>query len=260
METRPPQRMIDTDPQSGWSTSAEPGQSHYATVTTAEDLGFAGGTRLQFAIDQRVAGQALGRFKLLVTNAARPLSAERPGKMLPLNWLGRALALFEDQPEFLVDLRDGGGAATLVSDDKFSGALALKLVGDRSSAQLPRLPVKIRQNPAAGEYRYLQFAWKKVEGQGICLQIAHDGAWGPAGNFKFRYYSGSVPEPFGGALLVDAQVPTEWKLVTRDLFEDFGEFNFTGLGLAMIDGKYALFDRILLGRTAADFEPVAGGR
>jgi len=49
-------------------------------------------------------------------------------------------------------------------------------------------------------------------------------------------------------------LPTEWTLVTRDLFADCGDFTLNGLGLVSIDGQYALFDRILLGRTQADFD------
>ena len=47
------------------------------------------------------------------------------------------------------------------------------------NAMLPNLGVKIRENPGPGEYRYLRFAWKKAQGNAICLQLAHDGKFGP---------------------------------------------------------------------------------
>ncbi len=215
---------------------------------------------LTFTLDHKAPPQqALGRFRLLATNFPRPVPAERPGKLLPINWVGKALAIFEDQAEFLTEINAGAGNALLDSDDKFSGSAAVKIVGQRENARLPRLGttgVKIRQNPLPGEFRYLQFAWKKVDGQGICLQIGHDGAWGPAGNYKFRYHAGPGAECGGASLLIDSKLPTGWTLVTRDLFEDFGEFNFTGLAFSMIDGQYVLFDRILLGRAMTDFDPL----
>ena len=183
-----------------------------------------------------------------MTNVPRPVPAERPGKLLPASWVGRAVAIFEDQPETIVQLAAGGGQAALDVDDKFSGAQRSGWWAEPQRTQLPRLGVKIRQNPAAGEYRFLQFAWKKVDGQAICLDLCHDGLWGPAARSKFRYHAGPGPERAAASLLVDAALPTGWKLVTRDLFQDFGEFNLTGWGLGSIDGQYALFDRILLAR------------
>jgi hypothetical protein len=245
---------IDSNPHTGWKTSAEPGRNHLAVFTAQQDVGFAGGTTLTVTLDQRAGpAQSLGHFRLSVTNVARPVRAERPGKVVPAGWVGKALAVFEDQPEVVAQLKEGVGQSALEFEDRFSGAMAIRVVGDRSAAAMPRLGVKIRQNPAAGEYRFLQFAWKKVEGQAICLELNHDGVWGPAVNAKFRYHAGPGPEPRGGSLLVDGALPARWTLVTRDLFQDFGEFTFSGLGLAMVDGQYALFDRILLARNLVDF-------
>lgn len=175
-----------------------------------------------------------------------PVPAEQP------------LAVFEDQPEFVASLTQGNGMATLAADDKFSGAASVKVTPDqRFNPMLPGLNVKVRQNPGPGEYRYLQFAWKKKGGARICLQLNHDGQWGPqAGNpAKFRYDAGSAPdETFGGALRVDPNLPTEFVVVTRDLFADFGEFTLNGLALSPADGEFALFDHIYLGRSPRDFE------
>ncbi|MGH7134395.1 MAG: hypothetical protein ACREHD_01565 [Pirellulales bacterium] len=52
-------------------------------------------------------------------------------------------------------------------------------------------------------------------------------------------------------------MPGGFVLVTRDLFADFGEFTFTGLALAPLDGEFALFDHIYLGRHLRDFDLVA---
>jgi hypothetical protein len=169
------------------------------------------------------------------------------------------LVIFEDQAEFVTNLNQGGGKAALTSDDKFSGKAACKVTPDqKSNPTLPGLSVKIRQNPGPGEYRFLQFAWKKQGGQMICIQLAHDGKFGPVEGMpaKFRYSAGPGPQPFGGALSLDNKIPNGFTLVTRDLFADFGEFTLTGLSLAPVDGSDAVFDHVYLGRDAVDFELV----
>jgi hypothetical protein len=180
---------------------------------------------------------------------APPLPAEPP------------LTIFEDQPEFVANLNQGNGTATLAADDKYSGAASVKVTpGQRFSGALPGLAAKIRQNPTAGEYRYLQFAWKKQGGQRIGMQLGHDGKFGPEEGkpAKFRYDASAAPgESFGGALRINGSLPAGFVVVTRDLFADFGEFTLTGIALAPLDGDFALFDHIYLGRQLRDFDLVA---
>jgi biopolymer transport protein ExbB len=149
-----------------------------------------------------------------------------------------------------------------VSEDKLSGAASVKVTPEqRYNPALPGLGVKIRQNPAPGEYRYMQFAWKKQGGQRICLQLNHDGQWGPVPSnspLKFRYDAGpAAGEAYGAAVRVDGNLPGNWVVVTRDLFADFGEFTMTGLALSPMDGDFALFDHIYLGRVPRDFDLAA---
>jgi hypothetical protein len=171
------------------------------------------------------------------------------------------LALFEDQPEFAASLTEGGGQAEVTTDDKYSGAASIRVTPDqRYNPALPGLGVKIREHPAAGEYRYLRFAWKKQGGQIVCLQINHDGRWGPADGqpAKFRYDAGPRPgESYGAAVRIDQTLPAEWTVVTRDLFADFGEFTFTGLALSPQDGEFARFDHIYLSRSVAGLNAAA---
>jgi hypothetical protein len=171
----------------------------------------------------------------------------------------KPLAIFEDQAEFVANLKEGGGQASLFADEKYSGAASVKVTPDqRFNPALPGLGLKIREKPGPGEFRYLQFAWKKQGGQAICLQLNHDGQWGPAGTnpAKFRYHAGPAGEVFGASVAVDSNLPGAFVLVTRDLFADFGEFTLTGIALTPVDGEYALFDHIYLGATAASFESV----
>jgi hypothetical protein len=171
----------------------------------------------------------------------------------------KSLTIFEDQPQFVASLDQGSGQATLVTDQKYSGAASVKVTPDqRYNPSLPGLGVKIRERPQAGEFRYLRFAWKKQGGQAICLQLNHDGQWGPAaaGAAKFRYHAGPAGECFGASLALDANLPAEFTVVTRDLFADFGEFTLTGLALSPVDGEYALFDHIYLGVAPEDLDLV----
>ena len=52
------------------------------------------------------------------------------------------------------------------------------------------------------------------------------------------------------------KVPARFELVTRDLFLDFGEFNFTGLAFSPVDGQSALFDHLYLARSPEEFEMI----
>jgi hypothetical protein len=179
-----------------------------------------------------------------------------PGEKPPAE---KPLSVFEDQVEFLANLKEGGGHASLIAEEKYSGLASIKVTPDqRFNPALPGLGVKIREMPGPGEYRFLRFAWKKQGGQAICLQLNHDGQWGPAANnpAKFRYHAGPAGEVFGGSVGVDANLPAAFTVVTRDLFADFGEFTLTGIALTPVDGEFALFDHIYLGKSPEDFELV----
>jgi hypothetical protein len=167
-------------------------------------------------------------------------------------------AIFEDDEQFIALLTEGGGQIR-ADGEKHSGKISLRVTPDQKySATMPGVEVKIRENPGPGEYRYLRFAWRKKQGNAICLQLAHEGQFGPGGNTragaKFRYHAGPGAEPFGGSVLVDGKLPGQYVVVTRDLFADFGEFTLTGFAFSAIDGQAAYFDGIYVGRTPGDFE------
>jgi len=168
----------------------------------------------------------------------------------------KPLVIFEDQVEFLAQLNQGGGQASLIADAKFSGLASIRVTPDqRFNPALAGLNVRIREFPGPGEFRYLQYAWKKQGGQSICLQLNHDGQWGPVEKnpAKFRYHAGPT-EVYGASVAVDDKLPAEFTLVTRDLFADFGEFTLNGLALAAVDGEFGLWDHISLGTKPEDFE------
>jgi len=165
--------------------------------------------------------------------------------------------IFDEDEKFVALLTEGGGQATIEQSQKSTGKVSLKVTPDQKfNAALPTLNVKIRENPVPGEFRYIRFAWKKQGGEQICLQLNHDGAWGPGGmgreGAKFRYHSGPN-EVYGASLAVGDKLPAEFVVVTRDLFADFGEFTFTGIAFSAVDGEFALFDQVYLGRQMEDF-------
>jgi hypothetical protein len=165
--------------------------------------------------------------------------------------------IFDEDEKFVTLLTEGGGQATIEPSQKSTGKVSLKVTPDQKfNAMLPTLNVKVRENPGPGEFRYIRFAWKKQGGEQICLQLNHDGTWGPGGagreGAKFRYHSGPN-EVYGASLAVGDKLPAEFVVVTRDLFADFGEFTFTGIAFSAVDGEFALFDQVYLGRQMEDF-------
>jgi hypothetical protein len=226
-----------------------------ATVTLPGDL-------LQQPYDLAIQAELLSADgKNVVATAVTPsrrLQAVRPKPPTVTAGARKALPVFEDQADFVANLNEGGGVATLEEKDKYSGKASVKVTPDqRYNPKLPGLGVKIREKPGPGEYRYLRFAWKKKGGETICLQLNHDDQWGPIGDnpAKFRYHAGPGPECYGASDTVDANLPADWVVVTRDLFKDYGAFTLTGIALSPVDGEFALFDHIYLARAPGDFEP-----
>jgi hypothetical protein len=176
---------------------------------------------------------------------------------------------FEDEARFLAGLPDGSSQAKLVRDDKYSGTDSVRLTpGDRSNANYPGLRLPVRYQPQLGEYRYLRVAWRKRGAGRVCVQLAHDGRFGPdvhpgaevpvvempEGRSSFRYDAGVGPPSLGSALRVLEQpLGNEWHMITRDLYADFGGFDLTGISLVVPDGDEAYFDHIYLARLLDDF-------
>lgn len=189
--------------------------------------------------------------------------------------------LFDDgNEEFLTSLNEGEGTAAISSDDKQLGTTSLKITGgDRASARLPGMSYAITDTPKIGQFRYLRFAWKKVGGSEIGLQIAHDGMLGilsgpkkpmavfasrvgarniPPDNrgttYAYQYDIGTDKTPPMPVLRLDKKISGRWEAYSRDLFGEFGRFRLTGLGFRCPDGEAAFFDGLYLARTEQDFE------
>jgi putative membrane-bound dehydrogenase-like protein len=192
--------------------------------------------------------------------------------------IGTGIVLFDDQQAFLDSLVEGGAEATLTTTDAHSGEAALHLtVGQRYSPRIPGWTFRIVERPALGlaspdpadrrpagdssgesgirtgqpqapdEFRYLRFAWKSAGAKGLMFELADDGRWPPADEPLRRYYAGTNSSGWK-ATEVTPDVPTDWTIVTVDLWKDFGDFTLTGIAPTAMGGS-ALFDRIELLRT-----------
>lgn len=160
------------------------------------------------------------------------------------------------EPLFPTLINDGGGEpGTITREDRdvFAGVEAVRVTPvQKYRTRIPGWEFKIVEKPAAaGEFRHLRFAWKKVGGVGVMIQF-HD----PAKSWAFRYFAGQNAVGWNPAKPVSDKIPVEWELVTRDLFQEFGTFTITGVALTAMygDGDSALFDHVLLGRTVADLD------
>jgi hypothetical protein len=201
-------------------------------------------------VNLRVTQPALGPQSLIDWHAA----------VLVDRWPG-LLSVFDDESELIDRLVQAGGTARRVEPDAYAGQMALAVSKvDEPDAHRIELDAAIRETPRLGEYRFLRFAWKTA-GKRICLSLGHDDLWGATGDRKvrdrrlFRYDAGGGEASFDGALRIERKPPSEWVVVTRDLYNDFGEFQLTGLSFNAMDGE-ALFDHIYLGRSQQDFNRI----
>lgn len=211
--------------------------------------------------------------KSLVDWRGMALTAERPG----------LLTIFEDEPGFASQLNRGAGQVEITNEKPFSGNVSLKVTPDAGdNSRIEGLEATVTDQPRLGQYRYVVFAWKQPTGTQIQIQFANDGRLGdqiaqvgrrdqarksargqtrfdgPADDrglrHGFAYDSGSIRQEPGSPLRLAGAIPKEWQMSMRDLFNDFGSFNLTGLGLKCVDGEAAWFDHIYLARTPQDME------
>lgn len=196
--------------------------------------------------------------------AAAPVSAQRRIPRPPVNPAAgytapagdaAVVVLLDENVEPLFPLLNNDnsvpdGAQVAREDrDVFAGVEAVRVTPQqRYSARIPGWNYQIVEKPTkANEFRYVRFAWKKLGGTGVMVQISTDQGW------EQRYIAGqnNVGWP---ARSVARTIPTGWELVTRDLFKEFGPRTVHGFALTPLDGTAMLFDHFLLGRTTDDLD------
>lgn len=160
---------------------------------------------------------------------------------------------FEDAAQFVSAVDPPRGEATLVEEEAHSGKASVKITPDGRFRLAFGQTARIRANPQWGEYRFVRFAFRKF-GQGrVSIELEHDGER----DRVVRYDAGTGPPSLGQAKRVWAlDLPSEWIVMTQDLYADFGELNVTGIVLSVPDGQHAFFDQIYLARNEKDLEQI----
>jgi hypothetical protein len=132
----------------------------------------------------------------------------------------------------------------------FSGDSSVKItILQRYCNLIPGWAYRIVEKPKEGEYRYLRFAWKCDGLTGIMLQLHDDKDW------HIRYTSGANKFGWTSQTVAD-KLPTEWTVVTVDLYKDFGEREIHGIALTTFDGVAGYFDHVYLGRSVAELDAI----
>jgi hypothetical protein len=162
--------------------------------------------------------------------------------------------LFEDDAEGLLKLLTNPtgdpGEGHPEKATVFSGTTSIKIVPmQRFSPRIEGWQFRITERPKPGEYRYLRFAWKADGCDGVMLQMHDERDW------YIRYTAGQNIMGWTSKF-VGEKAPSEWAVVTVDLFADFGERTLRGIALTAFGGRAAYFDHIYLGRTADDLDRV----
>ncbi|HTN77466.1 MAG TPA: S1C family serine protease, partial [Pirellulaceae bacterium] len=158
---------------------------------------------------------------------------------------------FEDHGVFTAIDGDQKGIAKLITDDHHYGSHAVQVTPDGQFRLTFPKPIAIRERPQWGEYRHLRFAFRKVGEGRLALEVNRVGdALKPA-----RYDAGAGEKVLESALrLWNDKLPNQWIVMTRDLYNDFGAFDATGLTITAPDGQQALFDHVYLARSNEDFK------
>jgi hypothetical protein len=166
--------------------------------------------------------------------------------------LAQAVAeLLQDNGEALMQQLGSqeGGAGTLELKDVFAGKSCVKITPMQLyQREIPGWKYKIVEKPNPGEYRYVRFAWKAPGAKGIMLQMHDEKDW----NIRF---TAGIDERNWGTKFVDKNPPEKWTLVTRDLFEEFGERTIQGIALTVF-GQPGYFDHIYFGATIDDLDRI----
>jgi hypothetical protein len=173
--------------------------------------------------------------------------------------------LFDESEADVTSLKYPGRPFAIKYGGAYSGGKCLELssAGETGPAWLPPFghavpnwDFEIAEEPKAGQYRYLQFAWRansdKSTGMGLLLGRAWPGGGVAVVAGDARWKEGVIVEH-----KIDGKLPTEWTNVRVDLWAltKGKPPRIQALSL-MATGGGAQFDQIVLGRTTADLDKV----
>jgi len=163
--------------------------------------------------------------------------------------------LFEDDTrtmiQSLTELTGADATARCEFRDVYSGFHSLRVTPmQRFNPRIAGWNFPIVEKPEQGQYRYLRFAWKKIGGKGIMLQLCNQGR-----DWEHRYVAGANVVNYAAHIVAD-KPPADWTVVTRDLFKDFRAMTLTGIAFTPMDGTAGLYDHFYLGRTVEDLDKI----
>ena len=260
----PAAQSLDATPV-GWAVSSRLGESHAAVFVLEEPVD-ARKTGLEIELKHAYerALQTLGRFRLLATGDDPPIEAEPVGIVIdpyPLasapppgpapKPLASPYCLFEDDGRFLAASEAQQSKVTLLGDDRHSGRRAVRI--EPPGPYRMRLPyvVPIREKPGEGEFRFVRFAFRKRGGGQVHLTLEH-----VRSKERLCRYEAGTGTPTGEAArsVWQLDLPEEWIVMDRDVFQDFGKLDLTGLAVTCAGGTDAVLDHIYVARTSEDFQ------
>jgi len=282
-DSHPPAHSLDSTVY-GWTISSRVGESHAAEFVIDRPVDLRrtgldfklrqaysfyypmspfsdGRDRLHRSNTDRIA--TLGRFRLLASSAPAAGPVEPPPIVIvPYDTWGSEKAdpsvaltsphpLFEDSGRFTAVDRADRSKVRLVSDDRHAGKRAVRIEsGGEYRLNLGRV-ISIGPNPAAGEFRYIRFAFRKYGGGRVSLSLGHLNSH----QRRCRYEAGSgAPSGPDAQSVWSVGLPPEWIVLDRDILGDFGRMDLTSLSFACSGGGHAVLDHVYLAAKYDDFK------
>jgi S1-C subfamily serine protease len=173
-----------------------------------------------------------------------------------LNVWWRALALVDQLPNIYRAFDDQGEfvsleptkTATLIDSDHYSGEKSAKLPAGGSYRFAFDAPLRLGGDSAVGNYRLLRLAIRKAGGGRVGIEFEP-----VIGESRKIIDMGKGPPVAEKAKRVHHEELTdEWMPLTRDLINDVGERDVTGMIVHVPDGEYALIDHVHFVRSHDD--------
>jgi S1-C subfamily serine protease len=146
-----------------------------------------------------------------------------------------------------------GEAPTLDKGEPTYGVKALRMAAGSSARIEFDRPLRIRDNPTAGEYRLFRFHLQKHGKGHVLVEFEGQGDRGPRRALRVGPLMDPPPEQVA---LQDAELTQDWIMFQRDLFSDLGSFDIHAITLHVPDGEYALWDHIYLAGRWDDLEQI----
>lgn len=175
-------------------------------------------------------------------------------------WPEPVTVLFEDEALFVESLTEGEGQAQRITEQPYAGEAALQITPpQRFSERIRGWNFPIRETPQSGEYRYLQWAWKKTGTGAAMIELATQGRWPDPQSASGRFVAGLNTTEWAARTLSET-APTEWTVVTIDLWETLGNTLLTGIAPTCVESGSAQFDSIILGPSRESLAAYRPGR